>query len=811
MFSSVIEFLLGMRNIRISDVGSAHFAFQMQNLWWALPAVVILAVLGFLSYRHVPAVKKWRYLAGALRALTLALLLVLFLRPSLVLDRQAMTRSVVAVWVDDSLSMTLRDPYSRDLPMQGYLKTISATTQAATQSGTSRRPTRYELTERIMSAGWAQQIAPQQDIALFTGSTSAQPIGIAHKPEDIAALLARLPAYAPGQSGAERGSEGTDVPTVVRDMLARLRGQPVSAVVLLTDGRSTIPGRLDAAIDVARQSSVQAYAIALGQPDTPLNIKLVNLHAPENAFSRDPVAVRATLETSGLPGEMPVRLKLTRRDTGETLAEKTVTASPQDESQPVELIFKPAGKGEQIDRMELSLTAEPIAAIGDELTQEDNTLTTSLSVVDAKITALYVEGYPRWEYRYLKNELIREKTVDASILLLSADDDFAQEGDIAITRFPETEEELNKYDVLIMGDVDPNYFSPAQQKLIVDWVKNRGGGVAFVAGRQFNPNAYRGTTFEPLLPVVPDDPANPSLASSDAGGFHLQMTLAGKTSNLFRFFDDPDANERQMEENPELYWYRPVLGLKGSAEVLAVHPTRTLGGQPTPLLVAGRYGAGRTLYSAIADTWRWRRYKGEPLYQTYWLQVCRMLYAEKAFGQAHPIEIAAENPQVELGEPIRISATVRNTAQMAGLPQTLVLEVTDASGKPVEPITLTRSGENSYQGLATASRLGKFTAKIAAGTLGMDLMPIQFSVIAPRRETADLTADFASLNNLTTATGGRLLRPYESQDLPTLIPNRSIQTYVPVVEELWPKPLALLLILTFVFIEWFVRKKASLP
>ena len=59
-----------------------------------------------------------------------------------------------------------------------------------------------------------------------------------------------------------------------------------------------------------------------------------------------------------------------------------------------------------------------------------------IAVLDAKITVLYVEGYPRWEYRYIKNEMIRDKTVDISCLLTSADPTFRQEGDKPITRVP---------------------------------------------------------------------------------------------------------------------------------------------------------------------------------------------------------------------------------------------------------------------------------------------------------------------------------------------------------------------------------------
>ena len=79
-----------------------------------------------------------------------------------------------------------------------------------------------------------------------------------------------------------------------------------------------------------------------------------------------------------------------------------------------------------------------------------------------------------------------------------------------ITRFPGNGRgNKSKYDVLLIGDVDPMYFSPTQQKLILDFVRKSGGGIGWIAGPAYTPEAYKGTALEPLLPIMPDelDPA----------------------------------------------------------------------------------------------------------------------------------------------------------------------------------------------------------------------------------------------------------------------------------------------------------------
>ena len=90
--------------------------------------------------------------------------------------------------------------------------------------------------------------------------------------------------------------------------------------------------------------------------------------------------------------------------------------------------------------------------------------------------------------------MIRDKTVNISCLLTSADPSFAQEGDPSsegfpgpVKRFPESIEEVMQYDVVLFGDVDPRQFTDSQLQLIADFVSKRGGGFGMVAGPKWSP------------------------------------------------------------------------------------------------------------------------------------------------------------------------------------------------------------------------------------------------------------------------------------------------------------------------------------
>ncbi len=796
----------------------------MGQLALALPLMAALAIFGYWSYRAQSASAGKRVVMGVLRACVLVLLLLLFLRPALVLEQDIPTPSVVAVWIDESASMDLRDPY-KDGAMCALVKEVS--THVKLPAGTTRA-SRYDLALDALTKGkqpWLAKLAEHQYVAIFTGGRHAQLVeGIAQTPDQVEKVLATLKDRRPGD-------DATDVPTVVDEMFRQLQGQPVSAVVLLTDGRSTEGTLPTMATTAALEHGTPIYAIPVGQQDEPLNLVVETPQVPENTFVNDPVVVKVRLRVSGLDHPTTVKLHLVRvddnnpdKELGEMTKEPVqVEVNPDQKTVDTEIIFTPDQNGADKDeRFSLRVKADPI---GDVLEPKAGTLSVvSTTVLDAKVNVLYVEGYPRWEYRYLKNELIREKSVRVATLLLSADEGFAQEGSTegapgspdrktwAITRFPDTAEEMRKYDVLLIGDVDPTFFSPTQMRLILDFVRKDGGGLGWIAGTQFNPDAYKGTPLDVLLPIIPDDPNHPTLLNPPNEGFDLVMTPAGKESGLFRFENDPAVNEHQLAPNPEMYWYKPVLGLQPAAEVLAVHPTRTEGGMPVPLIVTERYAAGRTLFSAVCDTWRWRRYMGESYYQSYWLQLCRLLYRDKAMKQSRRVELLADSSVVEVAKPVRLTAQIKDETLIGVAPAQLTVQVFADDGTPLAPVTLQRvaGSQETYQGVMTATHIGKMRMQLTPGLLPVEVKPLEVEVVGPQREYANSTVDMTALRVLAERTEGKVVSVEKAGDLANLIVDKSQLTLNPVGEELWNKPIALILVVALVAAEWLLRKSAGL-
>src|SRR5690606_20319758 len=113
-----------------------------------------------------------------------------------------------------------------------------------------------------------------------------------------------------------------------------------------------------------------------------------------------------------------------------------------------------------------------------------------------QIKVLLVQGYPNYEFRYLKHMLERDSTIELKTVLQEADLEYAELDSTALRVFPVRREELYEFDVVIFGDVNPTYLSTNVMANLHDFVEEKGGGVAFIAGPRFMPLSYGGTPVE---------------------------------------------------------------------------------------------------------------------------------------------------------------------------------------------------------------------------------------------------------------------------------------------------------------------------
>jgi hypothetical protein len=345
-----------------------------------------------------------------------------------------------------------------------------------------------------------------------------------------------------------------------------------------------------------------------------------------------------------------------------------------------------------------------------------------------------------------------------------------------------------------------------------EFVSTRGGGFGMVAGPRWSPAAFRNTVIEAILPVSigraqPDAPGD---VITD--GFRPALTREGSGSSIFRFFADRAQNERFLrEELQPIFWYAKGLTTKpGVGVVYAEHPSETgPDGRKAPVLVLGRFGAGRTLFSGIDDSWRWRFYTGESVFDTYWIQQLRYLARSKKLGQRR-LTFTADRPAYEQFEQVRLNLRVLDPVLMQQLPESVDVELVDENGQPVRRDRLLRQeGQpENYVASFAADRVGRFTLRLTNPVGGESAaMDLPIEVMVPRLELEQPQVDRQLLTRLAAETLGQAVTFAEARaKLPEVILSAAKVIPIQTSEPLWDAPLAMWIFLLLITGEWVLRK-----
>ena len=148
----------------------------------------------------------------------------------------------------------------------------------------------------------------------------------------------------------------------------------------------------------------------------------------------------------------------------------------------------------------------------DEVVKDNNSATRHVRIIDDRIKVLVIDQLPRWEFKYLQAQLLRERRVDAKFLLLDADPANADlPNSPYIKQFPSSIKDLSAYDLIVFGDIDPHRFSTIQLDLLNEFVAKYGGSLIMVAGKSFSPPPTKAPSSKKCSPsnLTPSAPTPP--------------------------------------------------------------------------------------------------------------------------------------------------------------------------------------------------------------------------------------------------------------------------------------------------------------
>jgi hypothetical protein len=449
----------------------------------------------------------------------------------------------------------------------------------------------------------------------------------------------------------------------------------------------------------------------------------------------------------------------------------------------------------------------------DEAQPDNNSQLRLVNVRKEQIKVLLVQGYPNYEFRYLKHMLERDGTIQLKTVLQEADLEYAELDETALRVFPVRREELFAFDVIIFGDVNPTYLSTSVLANLHDFVEEKGGGVAFIAGPRFMPLSYGGTPVEPLLPIELPGATVPDPSQPLEEGFVPRPTDLGMVSPQMQLGDNAAETARIWADLPPLYWLLDVQQVKPAARVLAEHPTRLAAdGRPLGVFIMQYVGAGKVLFHATDDTWRWRYRVGDVYFARYWVQAVRYLSRSKLLGQESAVELSADRREYRRGEPVRLRVRFIDERQ-APVADDGVTVILEREGQPNQRVKLARNATNRgiFEGSFADALDGKYHAWVGTPTLEGQAASADFLVVAPPGELERIQMDADTLKLVAEETRGRFYRIRDVDRLPgQLPPGHQVPIEALPPEVLWNRWWLLAAFLGLITSEWILRKRKGM-
>jgi len=648
-----------------------------------------------------------------------------------------------------------------------------------------------------------QELQKQHKVRLYLVSNSARLLAEVDRPAEVAAAADKLRGVQ-GIGSQSRLGDGT------RQVLTELRGAPPSAIVLLSDGQTTEGEPLAKAAELSARKGVPLFTIGLGSAEPARDLELTELLVDDIVFVDDAVRFQAKLLARGFQGQKVV-VRLKERDASNPdpkaardLESTEVDAPADGQPRRVELVHRPKTTGERTFILEI----EPKPR---ELQVENNRIERAVTVRKEKLKVLLVESEPRYEFRYLKNYLEREETIDLSVVLLSSDPEFSEQDRAALPTFPTAKDDLFGFDVVIMGDADPGFLSHSQMQNLTEFVTDKGGGILFVAGESFNPLAYRGTPLEILLPIELTDARNPTAVGNAITSYRPELTVEGRASPIFRFGESEAASALIWQGLPELYWYFEAPRKKPAALVLAEHPTATGSEGKLALDLYQFAGAGKAMFHAFDDTWRWRFRAGDRYFGRFWVQAIRFLARSKLVGQRQA-EIQTDRRRYERGQPIQLRVRFPNPG-LAPAIGTVTVQI-ERNGLSPRKVTLNQlpGARNVFEGALPQAAEGDYDVRLLPPPiLDGPIATATFRVEAPASEFERVQMNEPELIRVAAATGGKFYTPLTADTLLQDLPKPSkvpLDTDPPI--PLWNTWPVLGLFLALITLEWVLRKRRQM-
>ena len=614
----------------------------------------------------------------------------------------------------------------------------------------------------------------------------------------------------------EGTGDQTDFGKTLEELLRATREKKTLGILLLSDGaQRALPPAIDP-LSAARSladAEARLYAFGYGGASlagSSLDLGIEDLVVPEIVFEKNRVPVRAKLRATGAAGRK-VRVRILVEDrSGRALGEagdmkpasavqqsrpfQEIDIKGESEIVPLDLSFAAMVSGE----VKISLQAEPIE---NELLTGNNQRGTIITVKKGGVKVAYFDTL-RPEQRWLRAISGADK--------IQLDFQEIRGGSTSPTRVDPTMFQRGRYDVYIIGDVRAEVFGDESLKLLAQRL-DEGSSLLMTGGVQnFAVGGYATSAIADWIPVEldPADAKPPGVVNKATQNMALQKMIPtdDRAGEYVMQLGPPDKNKALWASLPPLKGTTRFKAINANLEPWA----RNAEGEP--LLFAMPRQRSRIAAFAGDTTYLWWTVGDkQELHQRFWRQLILWL-ARKEADSDQPVWVKVAPRSFAPGSKVDLQFGARTSDGLPLDDADFQVEVTNPEGQKTS-VTPRKFGTENLAEFAGGAVPGDYWVRAKASHKGKPLdytAATRFIVDARDLELDYPSADYDFLKELSSITGGQSLKP---EEIGTLLDRlKDTKTTLTRVQStpLWDNWGLLLVFISLVSLEWFVRKTRGL-
>jgi len=577
----------------------------------------------------------------------------------------------------------------------------------------------------------------------------------------------------------------------------------LKAVIMLTDGDHNLnrkDGEINSPTQAAQQlhiSKTPLYPVIIGAEKSLPDLELTNLSAPDfgivGEFIQIPFSIKSSMEKD-------IRTTVTIKGDKNTPPKTKNITIPANKTYRGSMLWQLQEEGSSTLKLSFPFNQG-------ELIASNNSGEFVVGAKKESIKALVIETRPRWEYRFIRNALSRDPGVDVDCLLLHPKNGIG-DGPDYIQEFPEKLEDLQKYDVVFLGDVGigDEQLTKEQANLLAGLVTEQASGIVFIPGPKGNQLTLKDTDLGPVLPVYYDE-TKPKGLSNDIPS-PLSLTTPGKSSLLTLLGDSEAESPRIWRNLPGFYWCAAVQKEKAGSIVLATHSNRKNSYGSIPLLVTKQAGSGKALFLGHDSAWRWRRGVEDLYHFRFWKNVARWMSYQRNLAAGERLRLYRTPDRPKPGELVSLNV---NAFDVNGVPLrdgNVEVEIIAPDGTTKTIILKRGEGQwGAFSGAFDIDQVGEW--KLTAGIEGdKTAQTVSTSIIAQgdKIEKVGKPANADLLEEMARITKGAVISPDKLNEITNIIdalPEKSpLETRYPI----WAHIALLITLIILLTLFWTGRK-----